>query len=179
VKLPAMPAFSGRWTSHLLIALACAACSSPNVTAPDASHNAVPPSVGEQDPATAKEPAAPPKDTPLKDASPRAQQASKGDQDLESGVRNYEEGAYKIAAKQFQSALDAGLDARSDQAKAHKYLAFIACVSGRTKTCRDEFRKALEADPSFDLAPAEAGHPIWGPVFRRVKAETAAKAKAK
>ena len=36
---------------------------------------------------------------------------------------------------------------------------------------------------NFDLTPAEAGHPIWGPVFRAVKADVAkadaAKAKGK
>ncbi len=104
---------------------------------------------------------------------------SKGKQDLERGIENYEEGAYKAAAKQFQAALDLGLAARSDQATAHKYLAFVACVSGREASCRDEFRKALEADPQLDLEPAEAGHPIWGPVFRTVKAELAGKAKRK
>jgi hypothetical protein len=36
--------------------------------------------------------------------------------------------------------------------------------------CRDEFRKVLEIDPSFDLRDDEAGHPTWGPVFRSVKA---------
>ncbi|MBI2295732.1 MAG: TssQ family T6SS-associated lipoprotein [Betaproteobacteria bacterium] len=70
---------------------------------------------------------------------------------------------------QLQSALDAGLG-KSDQVKAHKHLAFIHCSSGREPRCRDEFRKALAADPGFDLDPAEAGHPTWGPVFRSVKA---------
>jgi hypothetical protein len=37
--------------------------------------------------------------------------------------------------------------------------------------CRDEFRKALDLDPSFDLRENEAGHPIWGPAFRSVKAK--------
>jgi hypothetical protein len=36
--------------------------------------------------------------------------------------------------------------------------------------CRDEFRAALDIDPSMQLEPAEAGHPVWGPVFRSVKA---------
>jgi hypothetical protein len=71
------------------------------------------------------------------------------------------------------------LDAGSDQARAHKYLAFITCVSGREKSCRDEFRKAFDADPSFNLAAAEVGHPIWGPVFRSVKADVAVKANSK
>jgi hypothetical protein len=31
----------------------------------------------------------------------------------------------------------------------------------------------LRLDPSFDLAPGEQGHPLWGPVF--VKAKLAAK----
>jgi len=24
-------------------------------------------------------------------------------------------------------------------------------------------------DPPLDLAPAEAGHPVWGPIFRSLK----------
>jgi hypothetical protein len=28
---------------------------------------------------------------------------------------------------------------------------------------------ALDADPDFVLQPAEAGHPLWGPVFTSVK----------
>jgi hypothetical protein len=61
------------------------------------------------------------------------------------------------------------LAGRGEQASAHKYLAFINCVSGRPNGCREEFRKAFVADPNFDLTPAEAGHPMWGPVFRSVK----------
>jgi hypothetical protein len=37
--------------------------------------------------------------------------------------------------------------------------------------CRDEFKKALEIDSSFELREDEAGHPIWGPAFRGVKAK--------
>jgi hypothetical protein len=50
------------------------------------------------------------------------------------------------------------------------------CVSNQQKLCREEFRKALDADPGFDLTPAEAGHPLWGPVFRKLKAPAKAKA---
>ncbi|MHB8666665.1 MAG: TssQ family T6SS-associated lipoprotein [Burkholderiales bacterium] len=93
---------------------------------------------------------------------------SKGEPGLAAGIQNYENGNYDEAAKGLQNALDLGLD-RSDQVKAHKYLAFIHCASGREKQCRDEFKKALDLDPSLELKPAEAGHPIWGPVFRSVK----------
>ena len=88
-------------------------------------------------------------------------------------MKSYEDGDYRSAARQLQSALSLGLPAFADQATAHKYLAFIACASGRQRACRDEFRKAFEADGNFNLTPAEAGHPVWGPVFRSVKAEMA------
>ena len=89
---------------------------------------------------------------------------------LEDGVRNYEEGNYRTAQRRLQFALEEGLS-RPDRVKAHKYLAFIACVSGQQLTCREEFGIAFELDPDFDLEPAEAGHPIWGPVFKNVKSK--------
>ena len=89
---------------------------------------------------------------------------------LEEGIRNYEEGNYRISARRLQYALEEGLT-RPDRVMAHKYLAFIACVSGQQLTCTEEFGIALELDPSFELDAAEAGHPIWGPVYQSVKAK--------
>jgi Tfp pilus assembly protein PilF len=96
-------------------------------------------------------------------------QSSKGEADLNAGIRSYENGNYDEAAKQLQSALDQGLS-KSGQLQAHKHLAFIHCASGRQGPCRNEFRKALAVDSGFELAPAEAGHPLWGPVFAKEKA---------
>lgn len=96
-------------------------------------------------------------------------QQNKGDQDLATGLRQYDDGKYSEAARSLQASLDEGLGSR-DQVTAHKYLAFIHCISGRERQCRDEFRKALKIDPAFELEPAEAGHPVWGPVFRSAKA---------
>lgn len=93
----------------------------------------------------------------------------KAQQELAAGIASYENGSYKVAARQLQKALALGLKERDDQARAHKYQAFMHCVGGRRKQCRDEFQKAFEADPAFDLTPAEAGHPTWGPVFREVR----------
>ena len=87
---------------------------------------------------------------------------------LAAGIRKYDNGEYAAAAKDLQTALDLGLW-DSDRVRAHKYLAFINCASGHTDRCRHEFRLALDIDPQMQLAPAEAGHPIWGPVFRSVK----------
>ncbi|HKQ24183.1 MAG TPA: TssQ family T6SS-associated lipoprotein [Burkholderiales bacterium] len=89
---------------------------------------------------------------------------------LEEGIRNYEEGNYRTSSRRLQYALEEGLT-RPDRVKAHKYLAFIACVSGQQLTCREEFSIAVELDPSFELDAAESGHPIWGPVYKSVKAK--------
>lgn len=96
---------------------------------------------------------------------------------LRRAQQHYDDGEYKEAARQFQRALEQGLASPADQASAHKHLAFMACVARRTPVCRAEFRMAFEADAAFDLTPAEAGHPMWGPVFRSVKAEIAKKRK--
>ncbi len=94
---------------------------------------------------------------------------NKGDPAFAAGLRLYEDGNYAEASKQLQAAIDQGLG-RTGRVNAHKHLAFIHCVSGRTSACREEFRKALSFEPELDLPPAEAGHPTWGPVFRSVKA---------
>jgi hypothetical protein len=95
--------------------------------------------------------------------------SNKGEDELAFGVRAYEDGEIAYSAKLLQASLDQGLRSTSDRVRAHKYLAFIHCASNRVPQCRDEFRKALDLDPSFDLRENEAGHPIWGPVFRSVK----------
>ena len=103
---------------------------------------------------------------------------SKSGYALSTGLDEYANGQFAEAAKNLQNALDLGLSS-SDQIKAHKHLAFIHCISGRKRQCRDEFLKALALNPSLNLEPAEAGHPIWGPVFKSAKAASAKKAPAK
>ena len=105
-------------------------------------------------------------------AQPRIQAAfqGKGAPALSTGIQQFEEGRYPEATKSLNSALTEGLNSTADQARAHKYLAFIHCSSNRERQCRDEFRKALSVDPALELAPAEAGHPVWGPIFRSLKA---------
>ena len=88
---------------------------------------------------------------------------------LAAGVARYEEGNYVQAQRLLQSSLAEGLPTRASQARAHKYLAFIYCITDRTPQCRQEFNNAITADPKFTLTSAEAGHPQWGPVFRSVR----------
>jgi Tfp pilus assembly protein PilF len=95
--------------------------------------------------------------------------SSKGSAALSTGLKQYDDGEYQPAAKSLQSALDQGLP-DNDKVIAHKHLAFIYCSQNRTAPCREEFRKALAVDPSMELAAAEVGHPIWGPILQNVKA---------
>lgn len=94
---------------------------------------------------------------------------------VNQGIKNYEDGNYSASLSVLQ-----GLVARKDASKnekilAYKYLAFTHCISPneskdtRERMCRDSFKKAFDLDPAFDLSPAEAGHPIWGPIFSSVK----------
>jgi hypothetical protein len=155
----------------LLAALVVAGCASletakPPPPAPDPANVA---------PKPAPPPAKPPPPAPKEPEPPPP--PPKSVVDLRKGIASYEDGDYKNAAKAFRAALDGGLPTGAERASAHKYLAFMACVANRRVTCRNEFRSAFAADPRFDLAPAEAGHPTWGPVFRSVKAEVAKKKK--
>lgn len=97
----------------------------------------------------------------------------KAERELNLGIRNYENGNYNAAAGFFQNALSEDQLSVGDQVTAHKFLAFIYCVSGEKLACRGAFKKVLALNPKFDLSAGEAGHPIWGPVFREVQTEVA------
>lgn len=88
---------------------------------------------------------------------------------LLAGMRAYDDGQYPQAEQLLNQALAAGLASPKDRAAAHKYLAFIFCTSERMSACETEFRAAHAVDPTFALTKAEAGHPLWGPVYQRVQ----------
>lgn len=88
---------------------------------------------------------------------------------LENGMRQYEEGNYPAALNILQNVPDHPLASRQEKLEAYKLMAFIHCVSGREKQCRDSFKRAIDLDPKFELKPSEVGHPLWGPVFRSVQ----------
>jgi Tfp pilus assembly protein PilF len=104
---------------------------------------------------------------PIKEISRVFEQ--KGQPQLRAGIKFYEDGRYAQAERNFEQALNSGL-ADPARVTAHKYLAFIHCASRRERQCRGHFASALEIDPAFELDASEAGHPMWGPVFRSVKA---------
>jgi Tfp pilus assembly protein PilF len=135
------------WSAALVLGLICAGC------------------------APTTPPPAPTK-APVRVYKETAPAEDKGAAHLDAGVINYDNGDYKVAERELQLALEVGLDSKK-QARARKYLAFINCTSARPQPCREQFRKAFEADPAFELEPAEAGHPMWGPVYRGVEKEVA------
>jgi hypothetical protein len=96
-----------------------------------------------------------------------------------NGLRFYEEGQYDRAEALFRRALVEGLHDSHDVAIANKHLAFVACAYNRPAECEAAFRAAFAADPGFALTDAEVGHPIWGPVYKRVAAEQTLAAGAK
>lgn len=88
---------------------------------------------------------------------------------LLAGLKAYDDAQYESAEKQFVQALATGLASPKDRAEAHKRLAFMRCAGGRLDECEREFRRARAADPAFALDKAEAGHPVWGPVYTRLQ----------
>ena len=86
---------------------------------------------------------------------------------LFEGIRAYDDGQYVQAEAGLRKALLAGLRSGRDQASAHKLLAFITCTTERAAECEAAFRAARKADPAFALSRSEAGHPLWGPVYRK------------
>jgi len=106
---------------------------------------------------------APPPPSGLSELMERAAERS-----LFEGIRAYDDGSYAQAESALRKALDQGLASARDQATAHKLLAFVTCTSDRIAECEAEFRAARGADPAFVLSRSEAGHPVWGPIYKRV-----------
>jgi hypothetical protein len=94
---------------------------------------------------------------------------STGESDVRAGIRDYEEGRLTAAAENFRDALRSELS-ETGEITANKYLAFIACSRNQERHCRAYFRRVLELQPDFELSAVEAGHPMWGPTFRALKA---------
>jgi len=101
------------------------------------------------------------------------------EQELRLGIAAYENGQHKKSQQSLKNALSLGLSSRSDKVTANKYLAFMTCANQQREVCKGYFRKAIAIDPKFELGKAEAGHPMWGKVFKEVKAEVKGQGAAK
>ena len=88
---------------------------------------------------------------------------------LLAGLKAYDDAQYESAERRFREALAAGLASPRDRAEAHKRLAFLHCAGGRLAECEAEFRLARQSDRNFALDKSEAGHPVWGPVYKKLQ----------
>jgi hypothetical protein len=93
---------------------------------------------------------------------------------LREGIRLYNEGDFNGAIRRL-SRRDVNNGPLATRLMALKYQAFSYCVTSRPAPCRQAFDRALRLDPSFDLAPGEHGHPLWGPVFTKAKQAAASR----
>ena len=109
--------------------------------------------------------AAPPQPTPKPEGLAELMERP-AERALLDGIRAYDDGLYAQAETSLRNALAGGLSSARDRATAHKLLAFITCTSERVAACKAEFKKARAADAAFALSRSEAGHPVWGPVYR-------------
>jgi len=90
---------------------------------------------------------------------------------LFTGIRAYDDAQYAEAEAALLNALAIGLSSPKDRATASKLLAFVYCTSNRVPACEAAFRSARQSDPAFALTRSEAGHPVWGPVYRKAVAQ--------
>ena len=93
---------------------------------------------------------------------------------LAEGIALYDKGDYNGAIKRLGQIDVVGnstgnTSSTATRLAAFKYSAFSYCLTNRQTLCRQQFDKALKLDPTFDLAPGEYGHPLWGPVFLKAK----------
>lgn len=95
--------------------------------------------------------------------------AAAAHQYLGQGMALYEAKDYRSAERALQAALFAGLTRPSDQALAHKALAFTYCIGGERKRCSDAFVDALAAQPDFALADYEARNPVWSASYQEAR----------
>jgi tetratricopeptide (TPR) repeat protein len=116
----------------------------------------------------------PPKSVPVPEPTipPRTERALAN---LSEGLKRYDAGNFEEAKTSFLLAADSGVLSTAQQLDARKHMAFIYALQNRESSAREEFEKAFALDAKFELTPAEAGHPKWGPVYRQVKADVASR----
>jgi hypothetical protein len=100
---------------------------------------------------------------------------SKQDQLLFEGTEMYDKGDFRGAIRKLILARDAAEEGTPTKQNSFRLLAFSYCVTGQRPLCRAQFVSLVKMSPDFELTRAEAGHPLWGPVFKEVKASSGVK----
>ena len=152
-----------RSTLWLAIPVLLAACATPPPAPVSYPAPAAPP-VAPRPPTAV--PAPPPAPVP---PPPPAVDNSANDRALAAGIGAYDRGEYGLATRLLTPLVNDGALDAEQQLRALKTLAFSQCSTNAITLCRQTFERAFRADPRFELAAAERGHPIWGPQFERAR----------
>ena len=156
-----------RFTPLAVLVLFASGCATPpaapvNYPAP----SPVPPVAVASPPAPPVQP--PPAPPPAAPAAPAAD-VNANERALAAAIETYGRGEFLSAARQLAPMTTDGSLDPAQLLRALKVLAFSQCSSNALTACRQSFERALKADATFELAPAERGHPIWGPQFTRAR----------
>lgn len=148
-----------------------AACATPppasvNYPAPTATSTPATSSPASSGAATTSTPASTPPAPPA--VSPAADLGA-SERALTAAIGLYERGEFQSAVRALTPMTTDGSLDPSQLLRALKTLAFAQCSANQRAACRRTFEQALRADSTFDLAPTERGHPIWGPEFVRAR----------
>ena len=152
---------------HLaVLALFISACATPPPAAVNYPAPAPKPPVAVTPPPAAPAPIPAPAQAPP--AAP-AVDVNANERALVAAVESYDRGEFPSAIRQLTPMVTDGSLDPSQLLRALKALAFSQCSVNAVTACRQSFERAFKADPTFDLAAAERGHPIWGPQFLRAR----------
>jgi hypothetical protein len=99
----------------------------------------------------------------------------KPEQLLAEGNELYEKGDYKAAIRKLVTVRDSAEVMPLTKQSSLRLLAFSYCVTSQRALCKNQFSTLLAIAPEFQLSRGEAGHPLWGPVFKEAKSEKSAK----
>lgn len=89
--------------------------------------------------------------------------------ELNQVQRAYRDGHYDEVLKLVAGSDELAAASPPVRIEAYKLQAFSYCVRNYAQLCKDTFVRMLRIDPTFTLAPNEAGHPQWGPAFQRAR----------
>jgi tetratricopeptide (TPR) repeat protein len=103
------------------------------------------------------------------DSSSSSLSAPEAQTRYQQGLARYRDNRFEIALGDLNAAMSSGHLNLADEINARKHMAFIHCASNREAQCREQFQAILRDNPDFNLAPNEASHPLWGPVWRSIK----------
>jgi hypothetical protein len=90
---------------------------------------------------------------------------------LAQANQQYSAGQYGTVIRTIAISDDIATAPRALRIEAYKLQAFSYCVRNYPQLCEETFVRILQIDPEFTLAPTEAGHPLWGPVFTSAQAK--------